>query len=130
VVRVYGGAETFRLFGCVAPTGKAAARLVQAIYELARDVGDPAISAILEQVTPQTIHRLLGWAWGRSRFRHDGSNRLPHDIVIVDEMSMVSLPLAARLLAALRDDATLVIVGDPFQLESIEAGNVLADNVV
>lgn len=123
------GAETFPLVGLCAPTGKAAARLGQAITELARDVGDPAISAILEQVTPQTIHRLLGWAWGRSRFRHDGSNRLPHDIVIVDEMSMVSLPLAARLLAALRDDATLVIVGDPFQLESIEAGTVLADIV-
>lgn len=123
------GAETFPLVGLCAPTGKAAARLGQAITELARDVGDPAISAILEQVTPQTIHRLLGWTWGRSRFRHDGSNRLPHDIVIVDEMSMVSLPLAARLLAALRDDATLVIVGDPFQLESIEAGTVLADIV-
>lgn len=123
------GAETFPLVGLCAPTGKAAARLGQAITELARDVGDPAISAILEQVTPQTIHRLLGWAWGRSRFRHDGSNRLPHDIVIVDEMSMVSLPLAARLRAALRDDATLVIVGDPFQLESIEAGTVLADIV-
>lgn len=123
------GAESFPLVGLCAPTGKAAARLGEAITGLARKVGDAAIASTVEQVAPQTIHRLLGWSWGRSRFRHDRTNRLPHEIVIIDEMSMVSLPLAARLLAALRDDATIVMVGDPFQLESIEAGTVLADIV-
>ena len=78
---------------------------------------------------PSTIHRLLGWTWDRSRFAHHEKNRLPHDLVIVDEMSMVSLPMAAKLLSAVRDDATVVLVGDPFQLESIEAGTVLADIV-
>jgi hypothetical protein len=54
--------------------------------------------------------------FGRNRFRHDAANRLPHDLVIVDEMSMVSLPMAARVLAATRPTARLVLVGDPDQL--------------
>ena len=63
----------------------------------------------------------------RGRFHHDRRNRLPHDVVIVDETSMVSLTLMARLLEALGDDARLVLVGDPDQLSSIEAGAVLGD---
>src|SRR5213078_2160971 len=77
-----------------------------------------------------TLHRLLGWRPGsHSRFRHDRMQRLPHDVVIVDETSMVSLSLMARLLEALRPDARLILVGDPGQLTSIEAGAVLGDIV-
>ncbi|MFQ5555179.1 MAG: exodeoxyribonuclease V subunit alpha [Acidimicrobiia bacterium] len=112
-----------------APTGKAAARLGEAVAGFAADVDDPAVSEALLGVEASTIHRLLGRAWGRGRFRHHERNRLPHDVVIVDEMSMVSLPLAAKLMAAVRADAAVVLVGDPFQLESIEAGTVLADIV-
>ena len=68
-------------------------------------------------------------AGSRSRFRHDRDQRLPHDVVIVDETSMVSLSLMARLIEALRSDARLVLVGDPGQLASIEAGAVLGDIV-
>ena len=64
-----------------------------------------------------------------SRFRHDRANRLPHDVVVVDETSMVSLSLMARLLEAVRADARLVLVGDPEQLASVEAGAVLGDVV-
>src|SRR5205823_9157834 len=75
-------------------------------------------------------HRLLGWRPGSySRFRHHRLNRLPHDVVIVDETSMVSLSLMARLLEAIRNDARLILVGDPGQLVSIEAGAVLGDIV-
>jgi exodeoxyribonuclease V alpha subunit len=71
---------------------------------------------------------LLGWLpSSRSRFRHDASNPLPHDVVIVDEMSMVSLTMMSRLLEAVRPSARLVLVGDPDQLSSVEAGAVLAD---
>ena len=78
--------------------------------------------------TASTLHRLLGWLpSNRSRFRHDATNQLPHDVVIVDEMSMVSLTLMARLLEAVRPSARLVLVGDPDQLSSVEAGAVLAD---
>ena len=112
-----------------APTGKAAARLGEVIDELAAEAEHPMVRERLETLQTGTIHRLLGWAWGRARFAHHERNRLPHDIVVVDEMSMVSLPLAAKLMAAVRADATLVLVGDPYQLESIEAGTVLADIV-
>ena len=58
---------------------------------------------------------------------HDAGNQLPHDIVVVDEMSMVSLTLMTRLLEAVRPTARLILVGDPDQLSSVEAGAVLAD---
>jgi exodeoxyribonuclease V alpha subunit len=123
------GEGEFPLVAVCAPTGKAAARLGQALAERAAALGDDRITERLASVAPSTIHRLLGWSWDRGRFAHHVMNRLPHDVVIVDEMSMVSLPLAAKLLAAVREDATVVLVGDPYQLESIEAGTVLADLV-
>ena len=81
-------------------------------------------------LTATTLHRLLGWRPDSSvRFRHHRSNRLPHDVIVVDETSMVSLTMMARLLEAVRPDARLVLVGDPDQLSSVEAGAVLADLV-
>ena len=101
------------LIALAAPTGKAAARLQEA-------TNHPA----------STLHRLLGWKPGNpSRFRHNRWNRLPHDVVIVDETSMVSLTQMARLLEAVRPDARVVLVGDPDQLASVEAGAVLGDIV-
>jgi len=123
------GEDEFPLVALCAPTGKAAARLGEAVAEQASQLGDERVTEALATVAPSTIHRLLGWSWDRGRFAHNAKNRLPHDLVIVDEMSMVSLPMAAKLLAAVRDDAAVVLVGDPFQLESIEAGTVLADIV-
>jgi exodeoxyribonuclease V alpha subunit len=110
-----------------APTGKAAARLEEAVRAATAQL-DAEDQRRLGELTASTLHRLLGWLPGnRSRFRHDAANRLPHDVVIVDEMSMVSLTLMARLLEAVRPSARLVLVGDPDQLSSIEAGAVLAD---
>ena len=122
------GSGPFPRTALCAPTGKAAARLGEEAAEHAARLGGP-IAEELEglRANTGTIHRLLGWTHGRGRFRHNERNRLPHDLVIVDEMSMVSLPLAAKLLSAVRDDAAVVLVGDPYQLESIEAGTVLAD---
>ncbi|GAB3952717.1 hypothetical protein GCM10029976_091490 [Kribbella albertanoniae] len=78
----------------------------------------------------RTLHMLLGQRPDSStRFRHDRDNRLPHDIIVVDETSMVSLTMMARLLEAVRPETRLVLVGDPDQLASIEAGAVLADLV-
>jgi exodeoxyribonuclease V alpha subunit len=110
-----------------APTGKAAARLEEAVRTAAAGL-EPADRDRVSEVSASTLHRLLGWQPGsRSRFRHDATNHLPHDVVIVDEMSMVSLTMMARLLEAVRPDARLVLVGDPDQLSSVEAGAVLAD---
>ncbi len=117
------------LVGLAAPTGKAAARMAEAVHEEARRLDVPA--AVREQLLAtgaSTVHRLLGRsASGLNRFRHDRRNQLPHDMVVVDETSMMSLPLMARLVEAVRGDARLVLVGDPEQLASVEAGAVLAD---
>ncbi|MBE7324081.1 exodeoxyribonuclease V subunit alpha [Nocardioides sp. Y6] len=112
-----------------APTGKAAARLQEAVSTSTADF-DAADRARLEGIRASTLHRLLGRHPGNStRFRHHRGNRLPHDVVVVDETSMVSLTMMARLLEAVRPDARLVLVGDPDQLSSVEAGAVLGDLV-
>jgi exodeoxyribonuclease V alpha subunit len=86
--------------------------------------------ARLGELPATTLHRLLGWRpEARSRFRHDRTNRLPVEVVVVDEASMVSLTMMARLLEALRPTTRLVLVGDPDQLASVEAGAVLGDLV-
>ncbi len=112
-----------------APTGKAAARLEQAVRDNARSFSE-ADQARLSGVSAMTLHRLLKTHPGnRTRFRHHRGNRLPHDLVVVDESSMVSLTMMARLLEAVRPDARLVFVGDPDQLSSVDAGAVLTDLV-
>ncbi|MGI8571936.1 MAG: exodeoxyribonuclease V subunit alpha [Solirubrobacteraceae bacterium] len=119
------------LIALAAPTGKAAARLAEAVHQDASSLdAAPAIREQLAGLGASTLHRLLGWRPdSQSRFRHDRNQRLPHDIVIVDETSMVPLSLMARLIEALRPEARLVLVGDPGQLVSIEAGAVLGDIV-
>jgi len=112
-----------------APTGKAAARLQEAVQ---LEVGklEPADQQALAGLHATTLHRLLGSRPDTSaRFRHNRGNRLPHDVIVVDETSMVSLTMMARLLEAVRPHAQLILVGDPDQLASVEAGAVLADLV-
>jgi exodeoxyribonuclease V alpha subunit len=112
-----------------APTGKAAARLQQAVEDEVAKLPD-ADRDRLAGVRAVTLHRLLGARPDTSsRFRHHRDNRLPHDVVVVDETSMVSLTMMARLLEAVRPGSRLILVGDPFQLASVEAGAVLADLV-
>lgn len=112
-----------------APTGKAAARMTEAVHQEVAAAGETGpVAEQLLATEASTLHRLLGWTPG-VEFRHDATNPLPHDLVVVDETSMVSLPLMARLLAAVRPDATLVLVGDPYQLASVEAGAVLGEIV-
>lgn len=112
-----------------APTGKAAARLQEAVQLEVRKL-DQVDGERLSGIRATTLHRLLG---GRpdtsSRFRHHRENRLPHDVIVVDETSMVSLTMMARLVEAVRPEARLVLVGDADQLVSVEAGAVLADLV-
>ncbi len=119
------------LVGLAAPTGKAAARMEEAVRaEAARIAISPATRERLREVSGSTLHRLLGTRFDRpGRFRHHRGHRLPHDVVVVDEASMVSLSLMASLVEAVRPDARLILVGDPEQLVSVEAGAVLADIV-
>ncbi len=113
-----------------APTAVAASRLTFAARHAAGRFEDPADRDRLGRLEASTLHRLLGSRPGsRSRFRHDRENRLPFDVVVVDEASMVSLTMMSRLVDALRPDTRLVLVGDPDQLASVEAGAVLGDLV-
>lgn len=116
--------------GLAAPTGKAAARMSEAVKEaLARvEHADPAVVERLGRLHATTVHALLGWRRdSTTRFAHDRTRPLPYDLIVVDEMSMVSLSLMARLLEATRPDARLLLVGDPDQLASVEAGAVFSD---
>lgn len=112
----------------LAPTGKAAHRLVESIRQAKADLdcSDDVKAAIPEQAS--TVHRALGAMPGqRTRFRHGPDNPLPADVVLVDEASMVDVGLMARLVSALLPAAQLILLGDRDQLASVEAGAVLGD---
>jgi exodeoxyribonuclease V alpha subunit len=112
-----------------APTGKAAARLQEAV-ETELGALDQQDRDRVGRVEAMTLHRLLGWRPDNAtRFRHDRGNRLKYDLVVVDESSMVELTMMARLLEAVRSDCRLVLAGDPRQLTSVGAGAVLSDLV-
>ncbi|RNL60597.1 exodeoxyribonuclease V subunit alpha [Nocardioides marmoriginsengisoli] len=112
-----------------APTGKAAARLQESVAREAAGL-DPVDRARLADLRASTLHRLLGWRPDSgTRFRHHRENPLSYDVVVVDEVSMVSLSQMARLLEAVRPTTRLILVGDADQLASVEAGAVLADLV-
>jgi exodeoxyribonuclease V alpha subunit len=94
--------------------------------------GDRAQSALLQHIPhadARTLHRLLGYQPRDNRFRHDARHPLAADIVVVDEASMVDLAMMRQLLDALRPDSVLILLGDPGQLASVDAGSVLADIV-
>ena len=112
-----------------APTGKAAARLVEAITARAATLPDPVRERIPRSA--QTLHRLLGATprGGQNglRFRHDRERPLPIDLLVVDEASMLDLAMATRLLEAVPSTARIVLLGDKNQLSAVEAGAVFAE---
>ncbi|MBW1866831.1 MAG: exodeoxyribonuclease V subunit alpha [Deltaproteobacteria bacterium] len=116
-----------------APTGKAAARLKDAVINAKTATGAGAlvcIDAVKVHIPEEaaTIHRLLGVRRNRpNRFFHDAGNPLAVDILIVDEASMVDLSLMANLVAAVPPHARLILLGDKDQLASVEAGAILGD---
>ncbi len=111
----------------VAPTGKAAARLTESISGAIKTLAINSETKLLIPSNASTIHRLLGAIPNRAEFRHNKSNPLHLDLLVVDEASMVDLPLMAKLLEALPEHARLVLLGDKDQLASVEAGAVLGD---
>ncbi|MFN2329740.1 MAG: exodeoxyribonuclease V subunit alpha [Chromatocurvus sp.] len=113
-----------------APTGKAAARLNEAISgqigqltSLALPQSDRVLASIPSAVT--TLHRLLGARPDTRHFRYHRFHPLPLDMVVVDEASMIDIEMMSALLEALPPQARLVLLGDKDQLASVEAGAVL-----
>ena len=110
-----------------APTGKAAARLREAVINGMDLV--PGEFRLDEASVPRarTIHRLLGGITGSPSFRHHGDNPVNAGLVVIDEASMVDIALMAKLVDALPRNARLILLGDRDQLASVQAGAVLAD---
>lgn len=110
-----------------APTGKAAARLTDMVRAIKEELNCPSEVKALIPETAFTIHRLLGPIYGGKTFRYNEANRLPFDVVVVDEASMVDLPLMAKLTCSLEEGSRLLLLGDKDQLASVEPGAVFGD---
>lgn len=113
--------------GLAAPTGKAAARMAEAIRNAKANL---PISDALKGALPdeaRTLHRLLGSRGDSPKVRHDAANPLALDVLVVDEASMVDLALMAKLVVALPPKARLILLGDKDQLAAVEAGAVFAE---
>lgn len=119
-------AETVRI-RLAAPTGKAAARLTESLGKALQrlEVSDEEKQRFPAEAT--TLHRLLGAVPGSQRMRYHAGNPLHLDLLVVDEASMVDLPMMANLIAALPSQARVIFLGDRDQLASVEAGAVLGD---
>ncbi|AXI84134.1 exodeoxyribonuclease V subunit alpha [Xylella taiwanensis] len=112
-----------------APTGRAAERMAESLRAAAARVRAAGLDAALLAALPSgasTVHRLLGVVPDTPRFRHHADNPLPYDLIVIDEASMVDLPLMCKLVDAVADGTQLILLGDPDQLPSVEAGDVLA----
>lgn len=123
-----GDEQTPRI-SLVAPTGKAAQRLSESIINAVQgfrgDIADDVLDLIPESA--QTLHRLLGVIPEQVNFRHNQDNLLPVDILLIDEVSMVDLPMMTRVFRALPTHTKVILLGDADQLPSVAVGSVLAD---
>ena len=110
-----------------APTGKAAARLTESLGAALRQLPltDEQKKRIPDDAS--TLHRLLGAQPGSQRLRHHAGNPLHLDVLVVDEASMIDLPMMSRLIEALPPHGRVIFLGDRDQLASVEAGAVLGD---
>jgi exodeoxyribonuclease V alpha subunit len=121
----------FSLYGdlkvaLAAPTGKAGARMAESLQHTQLQV-DEQVKNRFNELMPATIHRLLGWQKGSPYFKHNTSNSLPYDLVVVDESSMIDVALFAKLLNALKPGSRIILLGDKDQLASVEAGSLFGD---
>lgn len=110
-----------------APTGKAAARLSEAVKNVREHID--CSDKVRENIPDEsfTIHRLLGSFQGSLNFRYNVNNQLPYDIVVIDESSMADLALTAKLFEAIPLNSRVILLGDKDQLSSVEAGAVIGD---
>jgi exodeoxyribonuclease V alpha subunit len=109
-----------------APTGKASMRMQESLKDKSKTFPEQ-IKQMIDTLKPYTLHRLLGYQKNSIYFRHNKDNQLPYDWIIVDEASMIDLPMFAKLLSACGPDTRLLLLGDKDQLASVEAGSLLGD---
>jgi exodeoxyribonuclease V alpha subunit len=112
----------------LAPTGKAADRLLEAVRGALMRTPIPQEFARHLPTTSSTVHRALGAGYGvNSQFRRGSDSPILADCVVVDEVSMLDLALSVHLLEALRTGTRLILLGDPNQLASVDSGSVLSE---
>jgi exodeoxyribonuclease V alpha subunit len=117
LIPVKEGSVHYDAMALAAPTGKAANNMMVALGGSSFKDADA--------IKPKTLHSMLGIGRHSPKPRYNGSNPLPYRLVIVDEASMIDLPMMYRLLSALSGEASLLLLGDRDQLASVEAGSVL-----
>ncbi len=113
-----------------APTGKAAARMAESLKETAQKdtmAFDEATKDFFGNLEPSTLHRLLGAKTNDIYFKHNRKNPLPHDLIIVDESSMIDVAMFAKVLDAIKPSTKVIFLGDKDQLTSVEAGSLFGD---
>ena len=109
-----------------APTGKASMRMYESLTQTTLEVGDNILN-LFRQLKPTTIHSLLGYQRDSVNFKYNSNNPLPFDWIIVDEASMIDVPMFAKVLDAMSDTCRIILLGDKDQLASVEAGSLLGD---
>jgi exodeoxyribonuclease V alpha subunit len=126
VLRVLYAIEPNASIALAAPTGKASMRMYESLNNTRLAL--PAdIKTKFEQLKPSTIHSLLGYIYNSVNFKYNSTNQLPFDWIIVDEASMIDVPMFAKLLQAMNSKCRLILLGDKDQLASVEAGSLLGD---
>lgn len=111
-----------------AQTGKAAARLKESLDNSKSQLNlDDSILQKFDEITPSTLHRLLGYKHNSVDFKHNQTNPLPYDVVILDESSMIDLPMMAKVFEAIGSETKLLLLGDKNQLASVDVGSVFGD---
>ncbi|MFC4160243.1 exodeoxyribonuclease V subunit alpha [Chitinimonas lacunae] len=113
--------------GLAAPTGKAAARMVEALRGARAGLALDLVTAAAMPDSATTLHRLLGFRPDSATPRHHREQPLALDALVVDEASMVDLAMFAHLLDALPSKSRLILLGDRDQLASVEPGAVFAE---
>lgn len=126
LLRILYACQPEALVALAAPTGKAAMRMLESLKRTATAYPDDVRQRI-EALKPSTLHRLLGWQKGSVEFKYNAGRPLEFDFVVIDEASMVDLPMFAKLLDACGERTRLILLGDKDQLASVEAGSLLGD---
>lgn len=109
-----------------APTGKAAVRMAESLKSTTLSLS-ASVKSKFESLQPSTIHRLLKYIPDSVYFAHNAENPLPYEVIIVDEASMIDMPLFAKLLDAVKKGGRIIFLGDKNQLAPVEAGSLLGD---
>jgi exodeoxyribonuclease V alpha subunit len=118
---------SFPAIALAAPTGKAAQRMGESIRKAADMIPDQKMKDYLSKLIPSTLHRLLGIYGSSPKPKRNSQSPIDADLVVVDEASMMDITLFTRLIDALPQESRLVLLGDRYQLASVDAGSVMAD---